>query len=95
MKFLVVLCVGLKDDSGDNLLDINQAPFSFLKRTDIKPTAEMLNAEIVRRHKLTHSGGPFVGPRPKHWGMETLRKWLRENPIEGESDVEFLRGAVE
>jgi hypothetical protein len=52
MKFLVVLCVGQKDDNGDKLLDINQAPFSFLKRTDIKPTAEMFKAEVVRRHKL-------------------------------------------
>jgi hypothetical protein len=27
--------------------------------------------------------------------MEALRKWLEENPIEGESDVEFLKSDVE
>jgi hypothetical protein len=35
MKCLVVLCEGLKDVDGDDLLDIRSSPFSSLKRGDI------------------------------------------------------------
>jgi hypothetical protein len=37
LKCLVVLCVGLKDDNGVDLLDINKAPFSVFKKKDANP----------------------------------------------------------
>jgi hypothetical protein len=77
IKYLTVLCEGLKDDNDDDIFNINQAPFSSLKRGDIKPTADMLKQEIERRHQLAIPGPSAAQrPKPKHWGIETLRKWL-------------------
>jgi hypothetical protein len=95
MKCLVVLCEGLKDVDGDDLLDIRRSPFSSLKRGDIKPTADMFRDEVVRRHQLNDPNGANVSPRPKNWTMEALRKWLSDNPILQEPDIDFLTRAVE
>jgi hypothetical protein len=51
MKCLVVLCEGLKDVDGDDLLDIRSSPFSSLKRGDMKPTADMFRDEVIRRQE--------------------------------------------
>jgi hypothetical protein len=45
LKYLVVLCLGLKGDLGADLLDIDNPPFNVLKRKDTKPNAALLIAE--------------------------------------------------
>jgi hypothetical protein len=73
---------GLKEDNGDDIFNINQAPFSSLKRDDIKPTADMLKQDIERRHQLAIPGPSATQrPKPKHLRTETLRNWLADNPI--------------
>jgi hypothetical protein len=57
MKCLVVLCEGLKDVNGVDLLDIRSFPFSSLKRGDIKPTGYMFRDEVFRRHQWNDPNG--------------------------------------
>jgi hypothetical protein len=93
-EFLVVLCKGLKDVKGDDLLDIRSSPFSSVKRGDIKPNADMFRDEVFRRHQLNDPNGANVSPRPKNWTMDALRKCLSENPIQEEQNIDFLKRAV-
>jgi hypothetical protein len=95
MKCLLVLCEGLKDVNGDDLLDIRSSPFSSLKRGDIKPTADMFRDEVVRRHQLNDPNGANASPRPKSCTMGALRKWLSDIPIQEEPDIDFLTRVVE
>jgi hypothetical protein len=90
LKYLVVLCQGLKDESGGNLLDLKSIPFSSLKRSDVKPNLDMLKDEVARRYQLMNSDAPLLGPRPKNWTKDAVLKWLNENPIQGEEDVAIL-----
>jgi hypothetical protein len=80
MKCLVVLCEGLKDVNGDDLLDIQSSPFSSLKRGDIKPTADMFRGEVVRRHQLKDLNGTNSKPRPKNWTMDHFANGCRTTP---------------
>jgi hypothetical protein len=66
-----------------------------MKRGDIKPTADMFRDEVVRRHQLNDPIGANVSPRPKNWTMDALRKWLSDNPILEDPDIDFLTRAVE
>jgi hypothetical protein len=55
MKSLAILCEGLKSDDGDDLLDIKKAPFCSMRRGDIKPSVDMMRAEVFRRFSLEKS----------------------------------------
>jgi hypothetical protein len=95
LKSLVVLCLGLMDDLGADLLDNDQPPFNVLKRKDTKSNVAMLEAEVARRYKSTNPAGSTVGPRPKHWGIGQLQNWLLDNPIKREADISFLKRTVD
>jgi hypothetical protein len=82
LRYLVLLC-------NDDLLDINRTPFTLLRRKQSKPSAEMLKAEVVRRYKSTNPAGLTLGPRPKHWTLDQLHKWLADHPIQSKKDVAF------
>jgi hypothetical protein len=36
-----------------------------------------------------------VSPRTKKWNTDALRKWLSDNPIQEEPDIDFLTRALE
>jgi uncharacterized protein (DUF305 family) len=85
----------VENDSGEDLLDINKAPFSVLIKEEAKPNAEMLKEEVTRRHHSTHPQGGRKSPRPKNWTVDQLYKWLGDHPIQMEADVSFLRLTVD
>jgi hypothetical protein len=86
---LVVLCMGLKD--GDKaLLDLDEEPFASLGnrigKRSLKPKIDLIRSEVLRRSPRE---------KPKNWTLTKATKWLNDNPITDEADVNFLRTEVE
>ena len=53
LKALAILCEGLCDDDGEPLVDVSILPWSSARRTsDVKPSANELRAEILRRFNM-------------------------------------------
>ncbi|KAG7340032.1 hypothetical protein IV203_006436 [Nitzschia inconspicua] len=93
LRSLVVLSHGLKKDDGSDLIDIkNEEPWKSIPRIEIKPTADLLKAEIQRRHQVF--GLPKPEPRPASWRSSKISKWLFDHPIEKEADLEFLKRTI-
>jgi ElaB/YqjD/DUF883 family membrane-anchored ribosome-binding protein len=97
LKYLVVLCRGLKDEDGNELLDIKTEPWSKLKTALVKPCNADYVEEIVRRHQEKKKTDPSLAssaPQPKGWTEKKLLAWLDLHPIELPSDIAYLTGIV-
>jgi hypothetical protein len=76
MKYLVVLSFGLKKEDGSEFIDIkDEQPWASVPRGGIKPTSDMLKAEVIRWHKAFGLEGSV--PRPSAWKSEKLAEWLK------------------
>ena len=100
MKCLVVMCVGQTDVDSLLLIDLDKDPWKKLSKTKVKPTNSDYMDEVNRRYKTYFAdadGGKKTGPRPRPngWKQDRLLKWLMDNPITREDDVDFLRKKVE
>ena len=78
MKSLIVLCCGLLNSDGTNLIDINEDPWKSLPVATTKPSASDYKEEVIRRYKvLTLVGvGLKEPPRPKAWKLDRLLEWF-------------------
>ena len=57
-KQLYLLCVGLKDDAGVALFDIEMTPWKSLKKRDIKPTRAEYAKEVLRHSEEQQTDFP-------------------------------------
>ena len=95
MKSLIVLCCGLKNSDGTNLIDIDDDPWKSLPVATTKPNAADYKVEVTRRyHLLNLSGVGVKDPRPKQWTLSRLLEWLKLHPLRDASDVQFLQETV-
>lgn len=107
---LAVLCVGMKKEDGSPLLDVAAKPWNeYVAKKgvrSIQPTTPMLKAEIHRRWSTFYSAkaaadAALIGgkaekpPKYKNWGQDKLVEWLNTHPIAIESEIIFLRTAIE
>jgi hypothetical protein len=90
---LVVLCHGLKNESGEDLIDINVDPWKTMPRESVKPKAKMFQDEVMRRHDAFNLNSPK--PRTKNWPVEKCQKWLSDNPITNMEEIEFLKDKIQ
>ena len=100
MKCLVVMCVGQTNEENVPLIELDKDPWKKLSKTKLKPTNPDYMDEVLRRYKTYSAdadGGKNTGPRPRPngWKQGRLLKWLTDNPITREDDVDFLRKKVE
>jgi len=102
VRALVILCHGLLRDDGTSAIDFAKLPWSQMKRSVIRPKADELKAEIIRRWNVICAGtptalnqAPKANPRPKQWSLQKVQKWLEENPIGTGFGREFLLAAVD
>ena len=102
VRALVILCHGLLRDDGTPTVDVANLPWSQMKRSAIRPKADELKAEIIRRWNVLCAGkhpalneAPKATPRPKQWSLSKVHKWLEENPIGNGFGREFLLAAVD
>jgi hypothetical protein len=94
LKALAILCEGLRDDDGDPLVDLSILPWSSARKSsDVKPTANELRAEILRRFNI-ESGENSPTPRPNKWTTSRAREWLSQHPITGEDDIIFIKRII-
>ena len=84
-KILFLLCIGLLDDSGVPIFDLDLNPWSKLKKRHIKPTRAEYANEVLRRDPTQ---------KPANWTLERCKKFLMDNPLNNPHDVPFLSGEV-
>jgi hypothetical protein len=101
LKTLVALCRGLKDNDGNDLMDIKSYPWSKLKASYVKPNNHQeYSEEIMRRYDLMKSLPEElpqllqVAPQPKAWQTDKLMGWLGTHPVPGSEDVAYLTKIV-
>lgn len=90
--YLVVLCIGLRNVDGTDLIDTNSTPWTTETKASVKPKAKILKDEVRRRALLCDNILPK--PRPNAWGVTELMEWLNANPISQLEDVKFLTDEV-
>jgi hypothetical protein len=90
IKLLCAMCVGIKDDKGKAIFDLDDSKYKKLNKREIKPSKGNYATEVEQRMKL-YSHDPV---RPKNWSMPQCLKWLNDHPIVGEHDVAFMKRAV-
>jgi hypothetical protein len=90
IKLLCVMCVGIKDDKGNAIFDLDDSKYKKLNKREIKPSTGGYATEVEWRMKL-YSHDPVC---PKNWSMPQCLKWLNDHPIVGEHDVAFMKRAV-
>ncbi|MGH3053447.1 MAG: hypothetical protein ACRDL7_00540 [Gaiellaceae bacterium] len=84
---LFPMAVGLEDVFG--CFDLEKEPYKSSKaRRKFLPTNVQYCEEVMRRWQVDPGNGPM--PRPKAWKKEKLWKWLKDNPIRHEEDVEYV-----
>jgi hypothetical protein len=100
-KILATLsCGGLQYDNDDEdsppLLDMDGNPWDHVfGQRKAKPLASDLRAEIFRRWLITHPASPpDDSPRTAAWTIPKLLAWLKQNPLTGADDIDFLRRNV-
>ena len=89
-KVLFAMAIGVGPDR-ETLISAEQEPFlSSHKKSNYKPTASDLKAEVQRRATLKYPEAKPVACR--YWPLSKLNKHLTEDyPILDDIDVEFLR----
>jgi hypothetical protein len=97
MKSLIVLCYGLQNTDGTDLIDINEDPWKSLPVSTTKPNASDYREEVLRRYESLNLAGVGLKepPRPKQWKLDKLLEWLKKYPLHDVSDVQFLQAEVE
>jgi hypothetical protein len=95
MRTLVVLCRGILNDDGSQILDIMMDPWRLLPLNTIKPKSEEYKVEIKRRWEQFNSeGAKKKKPKPTQWNIDKCLKWLDNHPITNETDIAFLQQTV-
>jgi hypothetical protein len=85
------LCIGLNHNELP-LFSFNDEPWSRLPKTSVvRPQNSHLVKEVSRRAEL-YNISPV--PQPSNWNRAKSMRWLEQNPVCGEADVEFLTNEV-
>ena len=96
-KVLVTHCIGLKNQDGSGVIDLEESPWCHEPKGSIKPANRDLALEIQRRQKLfvaasekNNSSSKALSMKPKNKSRETMIVWLNEWPVIEQSCVQFL-----
>lgn len=89
-RVLLAMCIGL------SIVDLQAPPWStHPKKREFKVKRNELADEVKRRSAQIVYSKKATGPKPKNWNVELSTKWLLENPITSEADLDFLKGEIE
>ena len=94
VKALIVLCHGMKDGSGDKVIDLEKAPWNTIDRKD-KPIRSDYQSKVKCHWMATNPSANKLGPCPKWWEMQKCYKWFDENPIADAHEVKYLKEKIE
>jgi hypothetical protein len=91
---LIVLSVGLKNDDGADLVDLEIDLWKSLPANSTKPQKEDYADGICLRYvaeNLWVTANMKREPRPKQWDRTKMHTWLQDHPIMSPDDVQFIR----
>lgn len=98
---LVMLSIGMKDENGKTILDVNDDPWKSLqssrrnrkKQKQIKPSLDIMRKHIIWRWVNVCKSTPPM-PRPRQWPQRQVVEWLEKNPINSTNDILFLTSTI-
>lgn len=86
-RVLLAMAIGLTTPSGEALVNIDQPPWSNIKkRREVIPNQKNLLAEMKRRLTVLCK----AGPRPANWTVAKITEWLIANPVKASADTKFI-----
>jgi hypothetical protein len=89
-RVLFAMCVGIVNQTGDALVNLELPPWSTIKkRRKVVPNQKTLYMEMKRC-----LGDCNEGPRAANWPMAKITDWLMKNPITLDVDQQFLRQEI-
>ena len=91
-KQLYLLCVGIKDDDGAAIFDLEMQPWKSLKKKDVKPSRGEYAKEVIRRSEGLSDKSKT--PKTAYWSATKCIEWLQCNPIHNDADILFLKDEV-
>ena len=97
----VMLCMGTKDEEGDDILNLTKEPWQLLETNKrakkkiklLKPSSEVMKSHILWRWVNICNSSPPT-PRPKQWTLRQITEWFQKNPITGADNISFLTSEV-
>jgi len=90
-KVLISMALGVRDDNGKKIVDwLNDERFPKSRKKQWAPQKGLLCDEIKRRLSLT--GKPAKTNHQQK--LETAVQWLKDNPIEEEEGILFLKKTI-
>ena len=96
IRSLIILSIGIKDDNGAALIDLDADPWTCLP-SSTRPQREDLAEEILCRYvseNLSDRPDMKRKTKPKQWDKKKMPKWLDDNPVTDTNDVQFLMDTV-
>jgi hypothetical protein len=93
-KNLFLLCVGLQNDDGDKLFDLDASPFNNMKKDKIRPKRPEYVTEVQRRAAILFANNPLHIPKANNWSITRSVEWLESNPLQDSDDLLFLKNEV-
>ena len=96
-RCIVVLSIGLKNNEGADLIDLDSDPWKSIPVTTTKPQKKDYAEEILRRYvaeDLANRVGLKRSPKPRAWDKSKMLKWLQEYPITDADEVEYVTTVV-
>jgi hypothetical protein len=94
LSSLIVLSVGLKNDDGTNLVDLEIDPWKNLPVNNTKPQKEDYVDKICQRYvaeNLRVTTNMKREPKPKQWDRNKMHTWLQDHPTTNPVDVQFIK----
>ena len=91
-KQLYLLCIGIKDDDGGAIFDLEMQPWKSLKKKDVKPSRGEYAKEVLRRSEGLSDKSKI--PKTAYWSATKCIEWLQSNPIHNNDDILFLKSEV-
>jgi hypothetical protein len=96
LRILVMMCHGLKNEDGSDLVNFNKDPWALLKVSMYCPNLGKWRNEIKRRARINIATKQSTkvskkdNPSPNHWTITKCQQWLKAFPIMNPSDVIFF-----
>lgn len=93
-KHLFLLCVGLKNEAGEKIFDIDASPFNHIKKERIRPKRAEYISEVQRRAAIFFADEPVLIPKATNWTITKCVDWLESNPLQDANDLLFVKNMV-